>query len=620
MIRTFFQTFLIAAALAALPAFCYDIPAGEGTEAGVSDFYLVPDGKDRLLLKYASIPVMAFDARPDSRARTWQSHEAVVTETPDARLRLRHRNFMDAGAATLVFADGRLTLFRRDGDERQRQKDLAFLRTHPRQPPRLAQLWRPQTDEKDKADKARWWRDGSRLRLGYFNPNAAGTLFAEMAALLAALALVFRRRGFRLACLGGSAAALVALVLTGSRGSFLALACGIAVAALLHFRQHLGRGRILLGVLLSVLLGGAALFGLGKATGGRFGANLLAIDAGNVQRLRCWSAAPEMMAVAPGGWGKEPGRAYCDWFQDSADNHRLYYLVNSHLTWMVQYGRVFRCAYVAGWILLFAVLLALARHKTAEVALAVWSAFAVALWFSTVGIFPTLWILPALCALATFVSGGLALARDGLPGACAKRFGAIAALAILLGCGIIFALETFGRHQAARRTIPVSRAGGTVRVGTGDARTAIVRDEAVLAGNAIGSFGHELRDALGAAPDAGSVVVVDDPADLPASVDRLVAAGKGAARYLKHRAQHLEDGAYCHARRTIFLSPPFAPDAVPHTLSSGSDVRLAIGEFAAQFDTRYEHERPWVTIVPGAELYIPGWASLALASAQKEAP
>ncbi len=619
MIGSCARKILSCLALAALPAFGYDIPVGEGTAAGVSDFYLAPGGKDRLVLKYASIPVMSFDARPGARKRTWQSHEATAMEESDGRIDVHHRNFLDAGAATLVFTQGRLRSFRREGDENRKAKDLAFLSAHPKRPPTLQQLWRPRSAERDKAEKASWWRDGARLRLGYFNPNAAGTLFAEIAALFAAFALVWRRCGVRLACLGASAAALVALILTGSRGSFIASILGIAITALVHFVPRLGGKRVLLGTMLTVLLGGVALFAVGKMTDGRFGANLLSVDEGNVQRLRCWAAAPEMMAVAPEGWGDEPGRAYCDWFQAPSDNHRLYYLVNSHLTWMVQYGRVFRCAYVSAWLMLFMLLFAFARRKTVQVALAVWSAFAVSLWFSTVGIFPTLWILPALCGGAVLVVVGKELAQGG-SGATRRRLALLFAIAVVLGCLTVLALEAIGRRQADAREIPVACDGGTVRIGRGDVHTAIIRDDAVLAGDAIGSFGHELRDGIHATPDAGSVLVVNNPDELPNAVDRLVAAGRGAARYLKHRAKHLGDGAYCHARRTIFLSPPFAPDAVPYTLSSGSEVRLAIGEFAAQFDTQYGRERTWVDIVPGAELYIPGWISKVLEPARKEVP
>jgi len=318
-----------------------------------------------------------------------------------------------------------------------------------------------------------------------------------------------------------------------------------------------------------------------------------------------------MMAAAPDGWGDEPGRAYCDWFQDLKDNHRLYYLVNSHLTWMVQYGRFFRCAYMSAWIAVFVLLLASARRRASQVALAVWSTFAVALWFSTVGIFPTLWILPAGCGIAALAPVASSIVR-GRRQTSARRIAAYAIGCVLVGCSVPFALEATGRALSGKRTLQICRDGSTVKLGGGETKTAILNDATVLADNTIGSLGHELRTWLAGHPDIGSVLIADDPADLPPTIDCLVAAGKGAARHLEHRAAHLETGDYCRARRTIFLSPPFPPSAVPYVLQQGTDVNMTIGEFAACRDEGFSREKPWVKIVPGCELYIPGWPSLTL--------
>jgi len=606
---------LLGAALATLPVAGYEIPFGEGTAAGESDFYLVPNGYGRLVLKYASIPCIDFEGDPGSPNGPWQSPGNIATALAEGSgvINVRHREFLNAGEAALVFKQGRLAMVKRDGNESQRQKDISALSTHPKKLPTLLQLWRRRTAEQEERSRSSWWRHDSRLHLGYFNPNAAGTLFAELAALFVALAIVLRRRGFRIACLLAMAFALVGVFLTGSRGSFVAWGVGLAAVVVCHFGRRLIHKKTLAVIATAVVLGLGALFAVSSLTNGRFGTNLMAMDAGNVQRLRSWSAAPEMMATAPDGWGYEPGRAYCDWFQSTDDNHPLLYLVNSHLTWMVQHGRLFRCAYVAAWLALFAFLLTFFRDRIAQVAIAVWSTFSVALWFSTVGIFPTLWIIPALCGSAVLALVARSLARNVVDCKTVVRRVALLVCVVLVGCAVPFALEAVGRHQAVGRAHPVCFDGSVVRLGQGDAQLAILRDSTVLAGDAVGCLGHELRDWMSRNPDAGAVLVADDPADLPPTVECLVAAGKGAARYLKFRNAHLADGSFCRARRTIFLSPPFPPSAVPYTFQQGTDLQIVIGEFAAQYEEAYSRSSPWVTIVPNSELYIPGWPELLLA-------
>ena len=63
------------------------------------------------------------------------------------------------------------------------------------------------------------------------------------------------------------------------------------------------------------------------------------------------------------------------------------------------------------------------------------------------------------------------------------------------------------------------------------------------------------------------------------------------------------------AREIAFVSPPFAPKSIPQTLFASAGVGVLLGEFAARYvDVYGEGPHPkWVTIVKGAELYIPDW-------------
>lgn len=604
--------FLFGIAIAASAAMGYEIRVGEGTTAGASDFYVAPGGHNRLSLKYASIPFANLDATSE---KSWAVRGGAVTAKTDGDgvVTVRFRDFLKAGPATLKFVGGHLRSLERNGDEAQKAKDLEALTTHPKKQPTLAQLWRKRTEEQEERNKASWWKDSSRLNLGYFNPNAAGTLFAEIAALLAALAIVLRKRGIRIVCAIGAVASLYALFLTGSRGSFISFLAGVALVALCGIGKRWLKPKALLTGLLAVAVAVGAIVVAGKATDGRFGAKLVAIDPGNVQRLRAWSAAPEMMATAPGGWGAEPGRAYCDWFQDVEDTHKLYYLVNSHLTWLVQYGRIFRFAYLAAWMALFLVMLAFAGNRIVKLALCESATFAVALWFSTVGIFPTLWILPGLCVVAAVAAIAYECMRRGAKANFVRLFAATIAGA-LIGCGTAFALEAVGRRQSEARALPVSFDGKCVKIGRGEAKTAILDDQTVLAGDVIGSLGHTLRGWMAKNSDSGAVIVTDDPSVLPPRIDRLVAAGRGASRYLKFRSAHIADGDFCRAEKTVFLSPQFSPNDVPYTLAQGTDVSFVTGEFAARLTNGNHYDRQWVTVVPGCELYIPEWPSMTLGS------
>jgi len=609
------KSILAVLVITAFPAIGYEILFGEGTSAGESDLYLVPNGYGRLVFKYASIPLIDFDAKAgNDGARHWSSPGGIVTAAADdgtGIVTVCHRDFLNAGEATLVFKDGHLSAFRRKGgNDDQQRKDMATLTSHPKKPPTLPQLWRVHTEKQEEETKASWWKGDTRLRLGYFNPNAAGTLFAELAVLFASLALVFRRRWVRLLCAGITIGAFVALILTGSRGSFIALIVGIVSAVFLCFGSRFRRGNVLTGAVVAIVIAAASLFAVGRITNGRFGANLFAMDEGNVQRFRCWVAAPEMMAAAPGGWGEEPGRAYCDWFQGTDDVHQLYYLVNSHLTWLVQHGRVFRCGYVAAWLALLGLLFAFRGKRIVQMAFSVWVTFAVALWFSTVGIFPTLWIVPSLVGIAAFCAIAGEIAANGR--AYGRRTLCVLEIALLIGGVLPLVLEWIGTRQLADRKISISYDGGAVRLGRGDVRIAILRDSTVLAGNGVGTMGHELRDWMLGNIDVGAVLVVDDPAFLPESVDCLIAAGKGGARYLRYRAAHLDDGKYCRPRRIVFISPPFPPTSIPYIFLQSTDAQVIIGEFAAMRESDYSRSRPWVTVVPACELYIPDWPNLAL--------
>ena len=101
------------------------------------------------------------------------------------------------------------------------------------------------------------WVDSGRLAFPYVNPNFSGALFAQLALLFGALALLpLRRRGVRLLFLALAAVAAGCTAWSGSRGALLGLfaGSGLAAAAVFPWRRATWRTwAAVAGVALAVL-------------------------------------------------------------------------------------------------------------------------------------------------------------------------------------------------------------------------------------------------------------------------------------------------------------------------------------------------------------------------------
>ena len=74
-------------------------------------------------------------------------------------------------------------------------------------------------------------------------------------------------------------------------------------------------------------------------------------------RLRLYAAGLQMMVDAPQGWGAgQAGDAYGQWYQAIGDSREYLSLVNSHLTWMADYGLLFQIFYIGTWGFVFILL------------------------------------------------------------------------------------------------------------------------------------------------------------------------------------------------------------------------------------------------------------------------
>lgn len=110
-----------------------------------------------------------------------------------------------------------------------------------------------------------------------------------------------------------------------------------------------------------------------------------------------------MMKDAPGGWGLgTSGHAYNEWYQPLDKNEGYRTMVNSHLTWLVEFGWGGRFLYLLGWLGVFAICLPGAQARWLSIPFGIWLSFFIGAIFSSVAESPWLWPVPVvslLCAL-----------------------------------------------------------------------------------------------------------------------------------------------------------------------------------------------------------------------------
>jgi len=511
------------------------------------------------------------------------------------------------GAALFQFTNGCLTLFQRNGNEQTKAKDIAYLSANSTSPLQLPELWRVMPNDANTGWK--YWEKSSRLRLWFYNPNGAGALFAEIALVLFAIVVLIIKNNLLRVVLGGCAvASTILLLMTGSRGSLIALVASVIVVTMAYIIFRNVKVRETLAV--SLIIVAASVFAVLAFSSNRFGRNLLSVDAGNVQRLRAWRSAPAMIAAAPNGWGDNCGQAYCEWFQEESDSHVLYYLVNTHLTWMAGKGWLFSGVYVFGWVLLFAMLLANFRNRWSALALAMWTLFFIANWFSTLGQFASLWVIPSLCAIPAAVEWTRNFKSMKL------RYAVACMAAALAAAGVVYGVISIGRADLAKAEISVRNDGNAVYVGTGEPIVYVVPDQWVLCRYEIGGMGRDIRAWCRSHAGEGTIAVVDSIDKLPPKPDRLVLVGRACLGYMSKMKKAAKDKksfeSFPRAKQTVFISPNLSIKKIGAKLAHALHLKVYTGEFLAEVAEDLGAKAPWAKIVPGCELYLPDWMDLAM--------
>lgn len=491
----------------------------------------------------------------------------------------------------MTFKDGKVTRYFQETDDPEVQKaDLKMLSAAmPRR--RYLETLRTRVDLGG-SSKA-YWKSSNRLTLWYDNPNEAGAFLAMVAMFFFALALRFKKI-LRVISTVLAMAAVVGLWLTSSRGSLIGLVVGLAAVILVVCRKKLLASRKWFVVgFLCLLLPCAAVFCMRPREG--------MLNYSNQMRLNAWRAGPRLIAAAPCGWWRSSGHCYCDWIEDFDDDYSLRWLVNSHLSALAYVGWALGFCYLFVWTVLLGVMWKNAVEDKNCVALGVWSSLPVSMWFSTVGVSWSFWVLPALVALPELIKTVRAkrmshkMLRNGL-------IVSAVLLGVAIGVGII---------QELRSEAPflVKKTTEGVQIGSGERKIYVVDDNHVLSGGIPGGLGKELRRHVLDQKNGVSIVLAESLADIPGEVGSLVVSGERCREYVD-RFERDEDVPI--AENLLFVSPTCPPADIPEELTETSRIRIVTGEFAAEVDKGYRAAVPqWVTKVPGCALYVPGWLNFA---------
>ena len=430
----------------------------------------------------------------------------------------------------------------------------------------------------------------TRWAFGLDNPNKAAAVLAFLLLVLLALA-VRARREWAGWCWSALAAAVgYGLAHTFSRGGLTAFLAG-AFILLIGLRKKLCAGRRWL----SVVLAACALMGAAAWTGfaGRVANSSPAADASVGNRLAIWRNVPQMMVDAPGGWGHgAAGDAFMGWYQPLDRHERYRTLVNSHFTWLVEFGWIGRFMLVWAWLLVLGIGIVRWRERGDPLPLAVWICFATAAFFSSVAEDWVVAVIPAMAfapAVWTFFK-----AKAGT--------WCLVALSTLLASGLI--LSGFVVLGVACRTadaVPISQSVDCARltVGRGGATDWIVCDTEKMGG---ATYGRLLR-AFARTPEGRERTygLARDLAAVPPDVRRLALCG---------RAADAGPGALTRFAGLVdvrVLSPKRPADWLAVRRKTPF-VRVFCGEFAPNCPAE---DAEGLTVVPGAADFLPNWPRLA---------
>ena len=568
----------------------YGLKWTQGDEEAVYSSYLVQENAFQLRMRQPDGVVRHFIRDFEQPNMIYGDYPWVGEDLGNGMFKILTHPDFKGGRTAFVFANGhlrRMILGRKDF-----QFDAKPYRASTES---LESMWPPElTVEDAKVLLTTWKGDDGRLRIVYRNPNKGGCLMAQIA--LVALSLLLFARRWWMKVIGGvaAAAAFFVLVLTQSRSAFVAFVLGAAILAAFRARTLFTWRRFLIAAGI-VCVAAAVLAFAGVGT--RFTTGLVnTSDASDALRVKIVKAVPAMMVDAPSGWGLGlSGSAYANWYQAPNEFRVVRTLVNSHLTWLVELGWCGRVAYLCVLFAFMFILFDAAKRGANPLPLALFAAFFAAGLFNSVMEARMLWFIP--CASLVFLLAPAA--RSVLT---VRRTAIAVAVGFALSCVAVVVIACVGQKSGR---VPLKADHGRVVVNGKSAKAWVVDDNAVLGR---GFLGRELRMFCAAFPQTSPIGVAWKVEDVPKDAKNIVVAGKRCVDFIE--AFNRDPSIAGQFDSITFISPPFAASSVPEALSSRAGFRVVQGELAVCRTQDAENPPPFLTVVPGAELYIPGWMRL----------
>jgi hypothetical protein len=278
-----------------------------------------------------------------------------------------------------------------------------------------------------------------RLDWGFGNPNKTAAFIAMLVVAVWSIGQIWNKLYWF--GLIGSGVLCMYLLQTVSRGGLLAaiIGCGCAcIVCKTKWNRYKVAGLIAGIVALWIY---SVFFGVAERyTQGLTGEE----DRSLSNRWLIYRAVPQMLVDAPGGWGEgNAPEAFQQWYQPEGRSEKYLNLVNSHFTWLVEWGTLMRLAYILGWIMVFIIIFPRENRKWWGGVLSVWLTFFIASTFSSVAHHPWMWPLPL--ALLTCVLLDRLWSRRGL----SKRWSIAAPLMTVFCYGLLLSSSVFYSSKVA---------------------------------------------------------------------------------------------------------------------------------------------------------------------------
>ena len=233
-----------------------------------------------------------------------------------------------------------------------------------------------------------------RIDWGFGNPNKTAVLILQLAFI--SLGLIGSRKWIKLIGILTFTIMSICLFHTFSRGALLAYVLNLSfIAVFLRKRINL-KTWIFIFLLLICFVSYISYIGLVK--------RCTASDDKSVSnRLEIWSYVPQMISDAPYGWGiGNSGYAYMKYYQPENRSEEYRTLVNSHFTWLVEFGWLKRIAYISAWLIVLYVSFPRKRRLSATIPFVIISSFFICGFFSSIAEETILWMIPAWYVALSF--------------------------------------------------------------------------------------------------------------------------------------------------------------------------------------------------------------------------